>query len=369
MMFDPTRPSVAQARQPLVHGIALFAFFGFAILPRATSQSGCVATFEKDLILWCQGQVTHSTFARLDPNCGPFSTNGTFSEARRSTNASGMVLLSTQGFVRAPAQDSSVYASSSQATASGDVRYFGPPANLTLTLQVFGQAQRAGTVTSGGAFVKCGPDPEVGYTLPYTGSLNTTLTKTFAVTNGSSFDLSCRAKYATSGWSSTTGRWVGWSFEVTLANASINLGGQAFTLSSTSLPIVYWPPAAPASVTPFGQACANGGGAPTTTAVGLPVVGNSAFGIEVTVPVSSIALLSIGISPVAPVNLGNGCLLLTSNDLLLIQPSVNGSALFSFPIPAAASFLGATFDVQGGNVDLGTSALSTSAGLRIVIGY
>jgi hypothetical protein len=356
--------------------VALPALIAFVFLGHAAAQSGCVATFWKGGGIsqaqtpWCQGQVTHPTYARIDPNCPPFSTNGTFGEAQLSPAASGSISLASHGLIRVPNFDCAVFGLDCTARASGDIRYFGPAADLTVTLQIYGQRDQNGLPNHNGAWVKCGPNPEVEYALPLPSSstLNTTLTKTFHVTNGATFDLSCRTIFSTSGCMSVN-KWVSWSFSATLINATINLSGQTFSLGSASHPIIYWPTASPASVTPFGQACSNGAGAPSISAVGSPAVGNGAFGIDVTVPATSVAILAIGITPVTPVMLGNGCFFLTSNDLILSQPSVNGSALFSFPIPPAAYWLGATFEVQGANLDFATFEISTSSALRVVIGY
>lgn len=339
------------------------------------AQTGCEARLRQGgglggSIPVCQGSVVGATLARLVPNCSPFSTNGTFSEASRQPGTAGLIVLATRGRVVAP-NSAAVYTSWASADATGDIRYYGPSTTLTLTLQIQGvENATQQQLTNHGFLVKCGPAPATGISLlPMGSTVATSRTYSFAVTNGATFDLSCTGFVATSGWQMPAGRWADWSFEVTLANATISAPGQSFALRSASLPIRYWPPVAPAAVTSFGQGCVTSAGAPTTVAVGVPSVGNGAFAIDVACPATSVALLGIGFAPVPATPIGNGCFVLTGNDLVPLQFTTSGTARFALPIPGAANLLGFAFEAQGAVCALANGELATASALRATVGY
>lgn len=368
-------PVGTRSRRTRARGFAILALLGCSVAAPLAAQSGCVATLQRrsgisGAVPYCQGRVSHPVFARLDPNCAPLNSNGTYSEARLYGTASGNVMLATRGLVRAPAFDGFEYITGANVTATGDIRYFGPAASLTLTLEVRGIHTQNLVSTFAGYQVKCGPSAAVSFSLQPFGVPHTyTLTRTFPVTNGSSFDLVCNAAASTSGANSGTPRHVDWSLTATVIHASIDVPGQPFQLRSNALPLRYWPPVAIASVTPFGQGCANAAGAPVTSASELPRVGNPNFAVEVSTAPGASTLLALGFVPVTPFDLGNGCFLLTSSDVVLVQTANPGPVSFPLPIPASAGLLDAVLDVQGASLDAPTLTLASSAALRLVLGY
>ena len=124
----------------------------------------------------------------------------------------------------------------------------------------------------------------------------------------------------------------------------------------------------PASVIPFGSACAGSAGTPQLAAAPyeLPWLGDTIHHRVTNVPPTEPgAVFLTGFTPVAPASLAPigmvGCTLLVSIDWATFAPNVAGAAEWTLAVPVSASLVGASIQQQAFPLDAAANPFGLSA--------